>query len=107
MKVRPLWLEKSISSLVRESLKMEIGEIGNEDLLPPSIVPLKNKIVERLNLLYSKDKKNDESFTCLICYRSGFTKKGLYYHLLKVHKERLMDEVTEIVEESFRSTKNE
>lgn len=44
-------------------------------------------------------KEENASFTCRICYKKGFTRKGLYLHLRRVHKK----EIRLMIEEELRA----
>jgi len=101
---RPLWLKRSFKHILKISLGIESSKAG---YLPPSLESFEETITGRVKTLYSELAENDgrRTYKCLLCHRAGFTKRGLYYHFLKVHQEEIEEEILRAVEEKFEASR--
>lgn len=101
---RPLWLKRSFKLILKISLGIESSETG---YLPPSLESFEETITGTVKTLYSELVENDgkRTYKCLLCRRAGFTKRGLYYHFLKVHQEEIEEEILRAVEERFEASR--
>lgn len=105
MEKKPLWLEKSLSTIVKLSLKIQTKKEESNDL-PPSLKLIENEIFERIGSLFLEETtENGIKYECLICHRKGLTRIGLYHHFMNSHRERIEKEIVDVIEKRFEATK--
>ncbi|MGB9784455.1 MAG: hypothetical protein ACPLSO_01485 [Fervidicoccaceae archaeon] len=105
MEKKPLWLEKSLEHLLKLSLELEKNR-NRDSNIPPSIEIIKNDIVDRIKSFFlEKNTENGKKFDCLLCHKKGLTRKGMYYHLVRVHRRQIEIEILNVIEEKFSATK--
>jgi len=106
MKEKPVWIKKAAPFLIKKSLGMKIS-ISDEEILPPSVIQFEKKILDRLTLLFYEDVtiNGERRYTCLLCKKSGFTRKGMFRHLFLVHREEVESELVDVVQETFESSR--
>lgn len=93
----PEWIKAYSYAVLRRYLRQTRRDIDPRELLPPSVVVFDRYISERvLGVIRRLD---DGEFACLICGRRFASRRGIYLHLVRKHREELEEYFGKIVRE--------
>ncbi len=81
-----------IGKIAEYAAKVASGFVPPEEFNTPV---LSRPIVEAIRLIgtHLAVPDGDGHYRCTVCGRNGFTKRGLYLHLVRVHRDYIMDAV--------------
>jgi uncharacterized C2H2 Zn-finger protein len=96
MKNESSWFTKYIITLLKIHLKQTKSDFDTKPLLPPSLSFLDNYFRERVSGI-AKEKQN--GFECMFCGRVFATRKSIYLHLIKKHKEDIESYAQSLIKE--------
>jgi len=81
-----------VGKIAEYAAKVASGFVPPEKFNTPV---LSRSVVEAIRLIGANlaIPDGDGHYQCTICGRNGFTRRGLYLHLVRVHREYIMDAV--------------
>jgi hypothetical protein len=89
--------DELVRYVVRRALNLPVDDMDLVDIVGTNDYPVMKRVIDTLASRLVVYKNN--TMRCGLCGRGPFTKRGLYLHLIRVHRDDILGLIDELIEQ--------